>query len=399
MKAEASRGPTVILFEDLHWADGSFVELLHLLLKNTHRPVLFLCVYRSSFSLFTEGEPNSFAWPHEKIDLRELPWAETEAMLQSLLDASHLPDELRYFIKQKVEGNPFYLEEVINTLIETGTLTSDNGSWQIAKSLDLAVIPSTIQGVLTARVDRLEKQAKRILQEASVIGRAFFYKVLTRITELTIPLDGYLSGLESLDLIRARSREPDLEYIFKHALTQEVVYNGLLKTERQIIHERIGLVIEQLFEDRLPEFYETLAYHFTSAGADLKAVGYLVKAGEKSLQRFSLDESHHYFKQGFDLITSTTKSAHVDNEALIDLLNRWALVYYYRGDFKGLGELFFKHEKELDRIQDEEKVGMFHNWKGAIYYIKGEPVKAYDSFKKAKKIGDKNNSPIVSGYL
>ncbi len=176
VEAVAGRGPTVMLFEDLHWADESFIELLHLLLQNTQRPVLFLCVYRPSFNLFPEGEPDSLAWPHQKIDLRELSWDETGAMLQSLLNASHLPDELRYFIKQKVEGNPFYLEEVINTLIETEILISDDGGWQLTKPLDMADIPTTIQGMLTARLDRLEKQAKRILQEASVIGRAFSIK-------------------------------------------------------------------------------------------------------------------------------------------------------------------------------------------------------------------------------
>ena len=124
-------------------------------------------------------------WEHQKIELRDLSWDHTQEMLQSLLGSPQLPDELRYFIKQKVEGNPFYLEEVINTLIESGSLISDGDDWRITRPLDLEDVPTTIQGVLTARLDRLENQAKRILQEASVIGRAFFYKVLNRITELT----------------------------------------------------------------------------------------------------------------------------------------------------------------------------------------------------------------------
>ena len=109
LEALASRGPTVILFEDLHWADASFVELLHLLLKNIQRPVLFLCVYRPSFSLFPEGKPGALKWPHHEIRLRDLSWDMTQAMLQSLLDSQLLPDELRNFIKHKAEGNPFYL--------------------------------------------------------------------------------------------------------------------------------------------------------------------------------------------------------------------------------------------------------------------------------------------------
>ncbi|MBW2513282.1 MAG: AAA family ATPase, partial [Deltaproteobacteria bacterium] len=120
MEALASRGPTVILFEDLHWADGSFIDLLHLLMKNALRPLLLLCVYRPTFSLFKNGIPSSLKWPHHEIRLRDLTWDDTQVMLQSLLRSKFLPDELRYFIKQKAEGNPFYLEEVVNSLIETG---------------------------------------------------------------------------------------------------------------------------------------------------------------------------------------------------------------------------------------------------------------------------------------
>ena len=103
---------------------------------------------------------------------------------------------------------------------------------------------------------------KRVIQEASVIGRAFLYEILKRVTALKDVIDKSLSGLERLEFIRTRTIQPDLEYIFKHALTQEVVYNGLLKKERQALHERIGLIMEQSFHDRLPEFYETLAFHY-----------------------------------------------------------------------------------------------------------------------------------------
>ena len=113
----------------------------------------------------------------------------------------------------------------------------------------------------------------------------FLYEILRRITELKEQIDKSLMGLERLDLIRTRSLQPDLEYIFKHALTQEVVYNGLLKKERQNIHEKIGQVMEELFQDRLPEFYEALAYHFKQGQSVTKAVEYLMKAGRKSFSR------------------------------------------------------------------------------------------------------------------
>lgn len=410
LDAVASRGPTVVLIEDLHWADESFLELLRLLLKNTRRPVLFLCVYRPSFSLLPEGTLNAFSWPYEKIDLKELPWDETEAMLQSLLQSSKLPDELRYFIKQKVEGNPFYLEEVVNTLIDTKTLISDSGGWRLIKDLELADIPTTIQGLLTARLDRLERQAKRILQEASVIGRAFYYKVLTRITNLTTPVDDYLTGLESLDLIRAKSKKPDLEYMFKHALTQEVVYNGLLKRERQEIHERIGTAIEQLFQDRLPEFYETLAFHFERGQSVNKSVYYLIKSGEKNLNRYALKESHEYFENAYNIINSLTDRNDTENEMLIELLIKWALVFYYKGDFYGQVRLFLAHESTSNTIRNKEKAAMFFAWLGWGYYQSGiSPTtnsslqitasdKSLEYLIKARTIGEEIKSDKVIGY-
>ena len=139
-----------------------------------------------------------------------------------------------------MEGNPFYPEEVINSLLERATLIQQDGKWSLTRPLAEENIPSTIQGVISARLDRLETDNKRILQEASVVGRAFLYEILKRITELREHTDESLIGLERLDFIRTRFVKPDLEYIFKHALTQEVVYNGLLKKERQSIHEKIG---------------------------------------------------------------------------------------------------------------------------------------------------------------
>jgi len=169
---------------------------------------------------------------------------------------------------------------------------------------------------------------KRILQEASVMGRAFLHEILKKVTELRDQLDRSLNSLERLDLIRTRSIQPELEYVFKHALTQEVVYNGLLKKERQEIHERIGLVMEELFDDRLSEFYETLAFHFRRGHSTAKAVDYLIRSGEKSLKRYAVEESHEYFKEAYQLLTEEPAKTKEEPELLVDLLNKWAYVFY-----------------------------------------------------------------------
>ena len=197
VSALANRGPAVICFEDLHWADPSFLELLNSLLKSPPHSILFVCVYRPTFNLFDGQNPERLDQAYHEIRLQELSAKDAQAMLRSLLKSEAIPVELADFVKLKAEGNPFYLEEVINSLIESDILTRDNGSWKLTRAIREADIPSSINGVLTARIDRLQKDSKRILQEASVIGRAFFYEILKRITDLKVPIDQYLAGWSS----------------------------------------------------------------------------------------------------------------------------------------------------------------------------------------------------------
>ena len=309
-----------------------------------------------------------------------------------------IPLDLQRFVRDKIEGNPFYIEEVINSLIESEILIRDSEAWKVKGPIREADISSSIHGVISGRLDRLEKETKRILQEASVIGRSFLYKILRKITDLKDQIDKSLSGLEQLDLIKTRTIDPDLEYIFKHALTQEVVYSGLLKKERRTIHERIGLVIEHLFQDRLPEFYETLAFHFQNGQSVSKAVDYLMKSGEKSLRMYSVQESHEYYKKAYKLIADKQTKTEEERELLFDLLIRWSLVYYYRGDFKEQTDLLKRHESEADLVNDKEKRGMFYGWLGFVLQFRLELEDSYRYLQKALNLGEEANNKRVIGY-
>ncbi len=394
----AQRGPTIIRLEDLHWADPSFLDLIRLLLSESRDPILFLSVYRPIISLFTSHQASAMANPYREIRLQELSTSESQGMIASLLQTDRIPSELHRFLQDKVEGNPFYLEEVINSLIESETLVRDNGDWKLTRAITEAEVSSTIHGVIAGRLDRLEKESKRILQEASVIGRTFFYEILNRITELQHQIDQSLRSLERLDLIRARALQPDLEYIFKHALTQEVVYNGLLKKERLGIHERIGLVMEQLFPDRLPEFYETLAYHFKQGQSTLKAVGYLMKAAEKSLKRYALEEAHQYYHEAFDLLSNKAEKTREDELLLIDLILDWAMVFYYRADCKGWEKLFSSHQTLAETLDDKARLGMFYAWLGFVLWFRERYTDSYEYLCKAIQIGEDINNQKVIGY-
>jgi predicted ATPase/class 3 adenylate cyclase len=394
----AKKAPTIYLLEDLHWADPSFVELFRNTILQIRQPAIILCVHRPAFTLFTSQQIDTVANIHHEIRLQDLSPSEAQDVLESLLKTETIPSDLRQFVQDKAEGNPFYLEEMVNSLIESEILKQDNGGWRITRPISESDISSTIHGVISDRLDRLERETKRILQEASVIGRTFLYVILKRITELKHGIDQYLRGLEQLDLIRTRTPQPELEYIFKHALTQEVVYNGLLKKERREIHERIGQVMEQLFKNRLSKFYETLSYHFKQGQSVLKAVHYLIMSGEKSLKHYSVEEAHQYYKEAFDLIANKTSKSKEEQKILIEILNKWSLVFYYRGDFKELTELFTEHEDVAVSLDDKGKLGMFYVWLGFAHIFRENFKESYKYLRKALELGEKLQNQELIGH-
>jgi class 3 adenylate cyclase/tetratricopeptide (TPR) repeat protein len=398
LTALAQRVLTVFLLEDLHWADPSFVELLRHVCLEIRQPAIVLCVYRPTFNFFTSHQLSSIRKIYREIRVKDLSPTEVQDMLESLLNSETIPTDLQRVVQDRAEGNPFYLEELVNSLIESETLIRDNGNWKLIKPISESEISSTIHGIISGRLDRLEKEMKRVLQEASVIGRTFLHEILKRITDLKDQCGQCVSGLERLDLIRMRSREPEIEYIFKHALTQEVVYNGLLKKERKEIHERIGYVMEELFHDRLPEFYETLAFHYRQGHSIEKAVDYLIKSGEKSLNRFSLDEAHQYYQQAYDLLSSRLSKTEEDKNLLFDLLEKWALVYYYYGKFRDLITLFRAHEAVAESLENKGRPGKFYAWLGMALWATGKSKDSYRYLRKALKLGEEASDPRVIGY-
>jgi tetratricopeptide (TPR) repeat protein len=301
---------------------------------------------------------------------------------------------LQIFVREKAEGNPFYLEEVINSLIETDTLIKDKDSWKLTRTLNDKDIPSTIQGVISARLDRLERETKRILQEASVIGRTFFYEILKRISDLKEYIDKSLINLERLDLIKTISLQPELEYIFKHALTQEVVYNGLLMKERRSIHEKIGLVMEELLHDHLPEFYETLAYHYSQSDNFQKAYEYLIFSGDKAAKNYANAEAIRFYREAIRMLDAQPESLENKKAKLkVHLMMRTPLHYlsYPEGSLESLQ----KGEKLAQELKDEEGLVQIHG-SLSFYYTTagGKPSlgleyaeKCFNSAEKVKDFG------------
>lgn len=396
--ALALASPTVFLVEDLHWADPSFVELLRNTLLEVREPAIVLCVYRPTFSLFTSHQRKGLGEIYREIQLHALSPSEAQDMLTSLLNTDRIPSDVRRFVQEKAEGNPFYLEEMVNSLIESGILIREGEEWKLTGPLRDSAISSTIHGIIAGRLDRIGKESKRVLQEASVIGRSFLYEILQRISKLQQDMDSCLMSLERMDLIRTKALQPDLEYVFKHGLTQEVAYSSILISQRKEIHERIGQAMEQLFFDRLPECYEALAYHFSQGLSILKAVEYLVRSGEKSYRRYALAEAHQYFKEAYDLLSGSSDLTDKDRQRIIDILIKWGYVHNCRADYKGLEELLFANEKLVESSENREHLGMFYAWLGWALRSREKLREGYDYLIRALRLGEGIGSQRVTGY-
>ena len=303
----ADEQPTVLAFEDFHWADPSTLEVLESLLAVTDRaPLLLLWLARVErdqgwWQIKLRAETD-YAHRYIEMQLKPLTPGEQNQLVDNMLEVADLPGATRRLILDRSEGNPFYLEEIVRSLIDQGALVYENRHWRATQELAGVQIPDTLQGVLLARIDRLSEDVRRTLQVASVIGKSFLYRLLEAIAEAGRQLDAHLSQLQRADLVREKARRPDLEYIFKHSLTQEAAYNSLLVERRREFHRKVAAALESLFADRKEEFYGLLAHHFGMGGESEKAIEYANRAGDRARELFAYPEAIDYYQQVLDLL-------------------------------------------------------------------------------------------------
>jgi tetratricopeptide (TPR) repeat protein len=226
------------------------------------------------------------------------------------------------------------MEELTHTLLENGSIERQDNRFVLSPKISNLQIPDTIQGIIAARMDRLEDNLKRTMQVAAVIGRDFAFRILQSITDMREELKSHLLNLQGLEFIYEKQLFPELEYIFKHALTQEVAYNSLLLKRRKEIHETIGRAIEKLYAERLEEFYEMLAYHYSKSDNLKKAYHYLKRSGIKAIGNHSAWEAYAYYRDAFGVLErlSETEDNEQDQLELIDLAYRPMVYLAYSVD-------------------------------------------------------------------
>jgi class 3 adenylate cyclase/tetratricopeptide (TPR) repeat protein len=296
---ESQLQPLVLIFEDLHWVDSETQVLLDTLVQSlpTLR-MLLLINYRHEYQ---------HAWGNRsyymQLRLDPLPPESAEELLQSLLGSDPDLYPLKRLLVERTEGNPFFLEESVRTLVETRVLAGERGAYKLVRALPAVQVPSTVQAVLAARIDRLPAQEKRLLQSASVIGKDVPFALLAAIADQ--PDDAVRRGLghlHSAEFLYETSLFPDLEYSFKHALTHEVTYASVLQARRKALHARILEAMEKLYADRLAEQVDRLAQHALRGEVWDKALRFLRQAGVKAATRCANPEAVTSFEQALGVL-------------------------------------------------------------------------------------------------
>jgi class 3 adenylate cyclase/tetratricopeptide (TPR) repeat protein len=285
----AQESSLVLVFEDWHWADHSSAALLEHLVPVTETVPLLICWTARPGSDTPAAQLAHFlsqkhADRYSEVTLSALATTESATLVDLLLTIPNMPARLRELVLRKADGNPFFMEEVMRSLIAAGALVQEGntGIWRVIANVDQITIPDTIKGVIMARVDRLDDETKQVLKVASVIGRTFLHRVLRVLVDAEQQLDQHLARLQQLELIRERRRVPELEYIFTHALVQESTYESILADRRRELHRRTAECIETLFPDRLDELSSVLSYHSARAEDWAKAQEYLLRAGDQA---------------------------------------------------------------------------------------------------------------------
>ncbi len=265
--------------------------------------ILLLLLYRNEYT-HQWGSRSSYSG----IGVGQLSMSRTADLVAAILEGGYVAPELREIILGKSAGNPFFIEELTFAMIEKGSIRRKGESFVLAGDISGMEVPDTIQGIIAARMDRLEGSLKRIVQMAAVIGREFAFHILETISEMKEGLKSGLIQLQRLEFIYRKSLSPELEYIFRHALTQETAYRSLLAARRKELHCKTALAIAELFSERIAEFCTVIGEHFLRGEAWERASEYLIRAGDTATRLFASPEARLHYARALDALAHLPSS-------------------------------------------------------------------------------------------
>ena len=329
---ESLNQPLMVIFEDLHWIDEATQQLLNLLADSLGTAKLLLLVnYRPEYSHHWGSKTY-----YTQLRLDPLGKESADEMLTALLGDGVAVAPLKRLIIEKTEGNPFFMEETVQVLLDEGALVRDGTVVRLTRPLGELKIPPTVQGILAARIDRLPSHAKELLHALAVIGREFPLSLVRAVvTNSDDELGTLLNDLQLGEFVYEQPAVGDIEYVFRHALTQEVAYNSVLMERRQQLHERTGAAIETLYESSVEEHLGELAHHYGRSANAGKAVEYLTQAGKQALNRSAFAEAQAQLQHGFEWVKKLAESPERDVREL-ELVSTLAQVLMVTRGFTAL---------------------------------------------------------------
>ncbi len=302
LDAQLAGQSLVIFLDDLHWADPTSLELLGALFPLAdQRPLLLLTAFRPRHQepswTFHEAAGRDYPHRYQSISLSPLDQGQSRELVANLLAIEDLPEGVRQTILDKSEGNPFFVEEIIRSLLDAGLVIRENGHWRATREIVDITIPDTLVGVITARLDRLEESTRQIVQAAAVLGREFTFEVLGDVAVAPESLESAITSLQRREIIREKSRLPRRKYFFKHALTQQASYDSILLSNRRELHRRAA---ESLIQ-RVPDQAADIARHWLGARHPDRALPFLVEAGDKAARAYAAAEAIDFYSQVLEL--------------------------------------------------------------------------------------------------
>ena len=367
---ESQVQPLLLVFEDLHWIDTETQALLDRLVDSlpTAR-ILLLVNYRPEYQ---HGWSNKTSYTQLRLD--PLPPASADEVLQALLGDDPSLAPLKSLLIARTEGNPFFLEESVRALVETGVLVGERGAYRLEHALQSLQVPATVQAVLAARIDRLQPEEKRLLQTAAVIGMEVPLPLLQAIAEAPEEsLQRSLAQLQATEFLYETRLFPEHEYTFKHALTHEVAYGSLLLERRRVLHARIVQALEVLAGDRVAEQVERLAHHALRGEVWDKALAYCRQAGEKVIARSAYREAVEYFEQALGALPHLPETRDTREQA-IDLRLALRTALWPSGDFGRILALLREAEALAEALDDPRRLAQVSLFLSIHFHFMG----AYD---------------------
>jgi len=388
--------PLVIFLDDVHWIDKMSEEFFVFFSHQIQgKRVLLLTAYRP------EGDP---AWArgahYRHLGLETLSDKSSTHLVENILGGFELSPELGQIIADKTGGNPFFVEEIVRELIDRKELLQEGDQYTLNRSLGQLNIPGTVQGVIAARMDRLSDDLKRTMQVASVIGRDFAYKILGSIMELGDELRTHLTNLVGLEVLYEKTLYPELEYIFKNTLTQEVAYESMLKQRRREIHSQIASAIEKLYPGKLEPHYELLAHHWALSDSPERAIEYFLLAGDKSKRNQAAAAAVDFFSRALVQLEHAEESS--NHEMMLRIRDGRAEPLYLMGK---LEESYLDYKETirlaLESGDQHKALGCFSKIPMLIYNttLRNEmPEICEEGIKLARRLEDKGSEAIILLY-